>query len=263
MRSEGEILGLQKMTDPHRISLTTSAWGRTWWPVLHGIMYQFKDPDAPLDPVFLETLQHFLQLQCLLLPCIVCRPSYTHFSLHVVPFPNTKHVTGRDLQIWMYQIHNCVNTKLEVPESRWPALETVNQRFIGHSVMWPYDLQTVLRTMFYTIPDETFPSNRAFKAYSQILQEAMLTMQVILGPPGISDSWAERVGDAFRFALQDVGGIPEWETAEEANRWCHDLVSTMQTSMDLRRTFMESMTDMNWMRSDRDSDTNDEDTSSS
>jgi hypothetical protein len=80
-------------------------WGPSGWKLLHTIAHHYKaTPEAKENAeVFFCNLKHIL-------PCIYCRESLTGFidDLPIAPYLGS----SRQLQQWVYKIHNKVNAKL-------------------------------------------------------------------------------------------------------------------------------------------------------
>lgn len=80
-------------------------WGPSGWKLLHTIAHHYKPTSSSKEnaEIFFCNLKHIL-------PCIYCRESLTSFidELPISPYL----VSSRQLQNWVYKIHNKVNAKL-------------------------------------------------------------------------------------------------------------------------------------------------------
>ena len=110
--------------------MITKVWGPPGWLFLHCITfgYPFK-----IDPTNAEHVQKqrdyrdFFHLIGKVFPCRYCRDSYLLF---IKDLPIEKSLDSRDsLCRWLYDVHNKVNEKLDVPQCDIPTFETVRKRY--------------------------------------------------------------------------------------------------------------------------------------
>jgi hypothetical protein len=110
--------------------MITKVWGPPGWLFLHCVTfgYPFK-----IDPTNAEHLQKqrdyrdFFHLIGKVLPCRYCRDSYLLF---IKDLPIEKFLDSRDsLCRWLYNVHNKINEKLDVPQCDIPTFEIVRKRY--------------------------------------------------------------------------------------------------------------------------------------
>ncbi len=101
-----------------------SCWGPMIWGMSHSIAYSYN-PKKDKDNYFM-----FFSNLGNLLPCEECR---LHYSQN---FNRLELLTALEntesLFRWTYDLHNKINKKLGVPESKWPNYESVKQKYSSY-----------------------------------------------------------------------------------------------------------------------------------
>lgn len=88
--------------------MDTNIWGPLAWNLLHDVAVM-GDKLIPKIPAMNDTIVRFFTLWQNLLPCVYCRQSFRRFSHRLPPqYP---------FRVWIYNIHNMVNRKLNKPLS--------------------------------------------------------------------------------------------------------------------------------------------------
>lgn len=102
--------------------MDTRFWGPGAWKLLHTITYHSEAP--------LEDIREFLSILPYVLPCKFCRASLTdYYEKEPLTFTNR-----RELQHWMYRVHNHVNGKLRKQgfvTIRNPTYDAVEKMYSG------------------------------------------------------------------------------------------------------------------------------------
>jgi hypothetical protein len=87
------------------IYMDTTFWGPPAWILLHTIAFNYVPSEINRETyrLFFENLQNIL-------PCIYCRASYIEYisKENITKYLNS----SKDLSLWLYNIHNLVNSKL-------------------------------------------------------------------------------------------------------------------------------------------------------
>ena len=87
--------------------MDTRFWGPSGWKLLHLITFNYK-----YSPTNAITYAQFLESLPYILPCKFCRASLTDYYKEY-PFKTYVNINpDLELDVWMYNIHNCVNDKL-------------------------------------------------------------------------------------------------------------------------------------------------------
>lgn len=91
--------------------MDTRFWGPSGWNLLHNITLNYVPNDKNK-----KMYENFLQSLPYILPCIYCRRSLTEYYLQF-PLNNRRSScnplsSNENLNLWLYNIHNCVNEKL-------------------------------------------------------------------------------------------------------------------------------------------------------
>lgn len=110
--------------------MITKVWGPPGWLFLHCITfgYPFKiDPNNPEHVQKQKDYRDFFHLIGKVFPCRYCRDSYQNFIKDVPIEPRLG--SRDDICKWLYDVHNKVNEKLEVPACNNPTFETVKKRY--------------------------------------------------------------------------------------------------------------------------------------
>ena len=93
--------------------LITKIWGPPSWESFHSIQFGY-----PINPTQQQKEDYYNYFQFLgkVLPCIFCRNSYQEFTAPNGSCPLTMEVmeSRETLTKWGYNLHNCVNNKLDV-----------------------------------------------------------------------------------------------------------------------------------------------------
>jgi len=118
-------------TDANRDNgMITKVWGPPGWLFLHCITfgYPFKiDPNNTEHVQKQRDYRDFFHLIGKVFPCKYCRDSYQGF---IKDLPIEPKLDSRDnLCKWLYDVHNKVNEKLEVPACNIPSFETIKKRY--------------------------------------------------------------------------------------------------------------------------------------
>lgn len=101
--------------------MNTWIWGPPKWKFLHSLSFS---PHAPLYP---SEVSQFLNTLKFVLPCIYCRDSYGGFVAALTEKWGKdveQVVSDGQLALWMYQLHDKVNDKLDTQLTRAQLEET-------------------------------------------------------------------------------------------------------------------------------------------
>lgn len=118
-------------TDANRDNgMITKVWGPPGWLFLHCITFGYPYKINPNNPEHVQKqkdYRDFFHLIGKVFPCRYCRDSYQGFLKDV---PIEPELGSRDnICKWLYDVHNKVNEKLEVPACNIPTFETVKKRY--------------------------------------------------------------------------------------------------------------------------------------
>lgn len=101
-----------------------SCWGSSLWLILESMAYVY-DPETDKEYYFnfFSNLEH-------LLPCEECRD---HYSVIINKEElMTALESNESFFRWVYDLHNKVNEKLGVPQSKWPSYESVRAKYSNY-----------------------------------------------------------------------------------------------------------------------------------
>ena len=97
-------------------NIPTKVWGPAMWQSLHNITFGY-----PSNPSELVRQQYKTFFSCLsfVLPCSICRDSYTKIIQDKDTLINDTNFKNKDTLIkWLYEIHEKVNKKLNVKQTK-------------------------------------------------------------------------------------------------------------------------------------------------
>lgn len=110
--------------------MITKVWGPPGWLFLHSITFGYPYQIDPQNPEHLQKQRDYRDFFTVLgkvFPCKYCRDSYQGFIKEIPIEPNLG--SREDLTRWLYNVHNKVNQKLDVPDCNIPSFETVKKRY--------------------------------------------------------------------------------------------------------------------------------------
>ena len=110
--------------------MMTKVWGPAGWLFLHCITFGYPyviNPDNPEHQTKREDYYKFFYYLGKVFPCKYCRESYQQF-LNILS-PINKLQSRKELCRWLYDMHNLVNDKLNIPESERPTFEEVEANY--------------------------------------------------------------------------------------------------------------------------------------
>lgn len=90
--------------------MNTWIWGPPKWKFLHSLSF------SPHAPLYSSEVSQFLNTLTFVLPCIYCRESYSGFVTALIETWGksvSQVVADGQLALWMYQLHDKVNDKLD------------------------------------------------------------------------------------------------------------------------------------------------------
>jgi hypothetical protein len=97
--------------------MNTKIWGPPLWRLVHSLAYVCSSPNLRLKRAQCVAVSDFMTSLRHVLPCRFCRDSYTGFMKDLQArsggTPLHKAVHGRAMARWAYDLHECVNTKLD------------------------------------------------------------------------------------------------------------------------------------------------------
>jgi hypothetical protein len=101
--------------------MNTWIWGPPKWKLLHTLSF------APHAPLYSSEIAQFLNTLAYVLPCVYCRESYgTFVSELTASWGKQPHqvIADGQLALWMYQLHDKVNDKLDTQLTKAQLEET-------------------------------------------------------------------------------------------------------------------------------------------
>lgn len=110
--------------------MMTKVWGPAGWLFMHAITFGYPyaiNPDNPEHITKQEDYYKFFYYLGKVLPCKYCRESYQQFMNKLSPIDKLN--TRKELTRWMYDLHNLVNDKLNVPINERPSFEDVEKTY--------------------------------------------------------------------------------------------------------------------------------------
>jgi hypothetical protein len=110
--------------------MMTKVWGPAGWLFLHAITFGYPyaiNPENPDHATKQEDYYKFFYYLGKVLPCKYCRESYQEFMNKLSPIDKLN--TRKELTRWMYDLHNLVNDKLNVPMRERPSFEEVEKTY--------------------------------------------------------------------------------------------------------------------------------------
>ena len=115
------------MFDNKHYGMITKVWGPPGWLFLHcvtfGYPYEIDNTNADVPIKY----ANFFNALGDVLPCKTCSVSYKE---NIARLPVEKFLgSRRDLTYWLYQIHNMVNDKLNIPACNIPTFQQVVDRY--------------------------------------------------------------------------------------------------------------------------------------
>jgi len=121
----------KNMEDNNRDNgMITKVWGPPGWLFLHCITFGFPFKIDPSNPDHLQKQKDYRDFFTLIgnvFPCKYCRDSY---KLFIKDLPIENSLDSREnLTKWLYDVHNKVNEKLDVPACNIPSFESITKRY--------------------------------------------------------------------------------------------------------------------------------------
>ena len=110
--------------------MITKVWGPPGWLFLHCITFGFPFKIDPSNPEHIQKQKDYRDFFTLIgrvFPCKYCRDSY---QLFIKDLPIENSLDSREsLTRWLYDVHNKVNEKLDVPDCNIPSFESIKKRY--------------------------------------------------------------------------------------------------------------------------------------
>lgn len=110
--------------------MMTKVWGPAGWLFLHCITFGYPyaiNPDNEAHNTKKQDYYNFFYYLGKVLPCRYCRDSYQDYFKELNLYDNLK--TRKEINTWLYNIHNKINYKLGVPECNIPSFDDVVNQY--------------------------------------------------------------------------------------------------------------------------------------